>query len=74
MPEFHNDPRQVVRALVECVTPLNEREIADQRWMLDWVDSGAPLVPPVTRAIRRTAVFHDPTGYSGSPPRQASDR
>jgi 8-oxo-dGTP diphosphatase len=39
----HGDPRKVVRDLVESVTPLDERESADRQWMLDWVDSEAPL-------------------------------
>lgn len=35
--------RAVVRDLVVGVGPHDEREAADRRWMLDWVDSGAPL-------------------------------
>ncbi len=38
-----DDPRQLVRDLVEGVAPLDELEAADRRWMLDWVDSKVPL-------------------------------
>jgi 8-oxo-dGTP diphosphatase len=36
-------PRSVVRDLISGVSPHDEREAADQRRMLDWVDSGAQL-------------------------------
>ncbi|MFI7642956.1 NUDIX domain-containing protein [Nonomuraea sp. NPDC049400] len=36
-------PRLVVRDLVQAVAPYDERESADQRWMLDWIDAGHPL-------------------------------
>ncbi|UBU14884.1 NUDIX hydrolase [Nonomuraea gerenzanensis] len=38
------DPaRPLIRALVAGIRPHDEREAADRRWTLDWVDSGAPL-------------------------------
>ena len=36
-------PRRRVRVLLEAVEPFDEREEADRRWALGWVDSGAPL-------------------------------
>jgi 8-oxo-dGTP pyrophosphatase MutT (NUDIX family) len=38
-----DQPRTLIRALVEGVSPHDDREAADRRWTLDWVDSGAPL-------------------------------
>lgn len=38
-----DQPRLVVRALVEGVSPHDALEARDRQWMLDWVDSGAPL-------------------------------
>jgi hypothetical protein len=38
-----DQPRSVIRALVEGVSPHDAREARDRQWMLDWVDSGAPL-------------------------------
>ncbi|MGW4412669.1 NUDIX domain-containing protein [Nonomuraea sp. NPDC004702] len=43
MPGRQLDPRLVVRDLVQAVAPYDERESADQRWMLDWIDGGHPL-------------------------------
>ncbi|WP_433358782.1 NUDIX domain-containing protein [Streptosporangium sp. CA-115845] len=43
MPGRQLDPRLVVRDLVQAVAPYDERESADQRWMLDWIDAGHPL-------------------------------
>ena len=43
MSSVRSDPRQVVRDAVAVVTPYDEREASDQRWMLDWIDSGASL-------------------------------
>lgn len=37
------DPLRRVRDPVEGVEPFDECEAADHRWVLDWVDSGAPL-------------------------------
>ncbi|WP_433237645.1 NUDIX domain-containing protein [Streptosporangium sp. CA-135522] len=33
----------MVRDLVAAVKPNDPKEAADQRWMLDWINSGAPL-------------------------------
>lgn len=35
--------RAVVREHVVGVTPFDDREAADRQWMLEWIDSGAPL-------------------------------
>lgn len=45
------DPCTVVRDRVLAVTPVDDREAADQAAVLEWIDSGAPLfrtVRPVT--------------------------
>lgn len=36
-------PRAVVRDLVTRVRPYDDQEAEDQRWMLEWINSGAPL-------------------------------
>ncbi|WP_344494002.1 NUDIX hydrolase [Nonomuraea monospora] len=36
-------PERLVRTLVEELSPHDDREAADRRWALEWVDSGAPL-------------------------------
>ncbi|SDM71884.1 NUDIX domain-containing protein [Nonomuraea jiangxiensis] len=43
MPGRQHDPRLVVRDLVQAVVPYDERESADQQWVLDWIDAGHPL-------------------------------
>ncbi|MFD0467089.1 NUDIX domain-containing protein [Nonomuraea thailandensis] len=43
MPPIADESRELVRALVEEMTPHDGREAADLKWTLDWVDSGAPL-------------------------------
>ncbi len=43
--------RERVHALVDAITPLDERERVDRRDVLAWIDSGAPLwrtAPPAT--------------------------
>src|ERR1035438_9391010 len=35
--------RSIVRRLVTGVDPYDEREAADQAWMLDWIGSGVEL-------------------------------
>ncbi len=40
-----------VRSIVAAITPFDDRERADQRSTLEWIDSGAPLwrtAPPAT--------------------------
>lgn len=38
-----DDPRLVVRDRVMAVTPVDDRETADQEAILEWIDSGVPL-------------------------------
>lgn len=43
MSSLLSDPRQVVRDLVQAVTPLDEIEASHRREILEWIDSGAQL-------------------------------
>ncbi|WP_433228830.1 NUDIX domain-containing protein [Actinomadura formosensis] len=59
-------PRGVVRNLVTGVSPFDEREAADRQWMLDWIQSGAPLFrtekpanPPEHLAVYAALVDED---------------
>ncbi|TDD62597.1 NUDIX domain-containing protein [Actinomadura darangshiensis] len=59
-------PRAVVWDLVAAVTPFDEREAADRRWMLDWIESDAPLfrtekpaTPPEHLAVYAALVDED---------------
>src|SRR5215469_17884616 len=38
-----DDPRVIVRDHVRAVSPLDDREAADQADIIGWIDSGAPL-------------------------------
>ncbi|MET8160337.1 NUDIX hydrolase [Sphaerisporangium sp. NPDC005289] len=44
---------------MQSVVPYDERESADQRWMLDWIDAGHPLFRTAKPAIpdRHLAVY-----------------
>jgi 8-oxo-dGTP pyrophosphatase MutT (NUDIX family) len=60
------DPRSVVRDLVAGVSPFDELEAADRQWMLDWIESGAPLFrlekpasPPKHLAVYAAPVDED---------------
>jgi 8-oxo-dGTP diphosphatase len=61
-------PRSVVRDLVAGVCPHDFREERDQKWILDWIDSGAelfrlakPATPPQHLAVY-AALLDDESG------------
>lgn len=63
-----DSPRLVVRDLVAGVSGHDEREVADRRWILDWIASGSqlfrlarPATPPRHLAVY-AALLDEPTG------------